>query len=351
MKTLEWMTKRAAQRMNSYERNAEAATRTLQQAYDAAAKNLDRYIQALMDRYQYRYGLSEEEARAILNETITNEQWAGIRKAAQEGGVKGWAAQRQIKARLNAASYRYRISVAESIRASADYVCAQLADVTIRQTERLLNQTALEADARTEYDLQRAVGVGWASSGISQDRVEQIIDTNWSGIRYSERIWKNLDQLAQVIQEEILSNMLGGKSNDAIAESIAARMGVGLYEAARLVHTEMAYVANASELDRYRRDGIREYVYIAVLDGRTSKICQELNGHVFPVEDAEIGRNFPPMHPWCRSTTGAVMSREWVRTVTRMAVNPLTGEAEAIPITMPFAEWKRRYMETTPIKQ
>jgi SPP1 gp7 family putative phage head morphogenesis protein len=351
MKSEDWTTRRAAQRMKGYERNAKETTSALQRAYDIAARNLERYINGLLDRYQYRYGLDEEEARAILRDEIDNEKWAEYRKAAKEGGLKSWEAERRLKARLNAASYRYRISVAEAIRNSADLVCVQLADITIRQTERLLQKTALAADARTEYDVQRAVGVGWRSTGISKDRIEEIIHTDWSGIPFSERIWRNHGMLAQALEEEMIANMLGGRSREAVAEGIALRMNVGKYEAARLVHTEMAHVANAAELDRYRRDGIKEYVYIAVLDSKTSKICQGLNGKIFAVNEAEIGRNYPPMHPWCRSTTGAVLSREWARTVTRMAVNPLTGKAEAIPITMSFAEWKRRYMGTTPIKQ
>jgi hypothetical protein len=42
-------------------------------------------------------------------------------------------------------------------------------------------------------------------------------------------------------------------------------------------------------------------VFVAVVDGKTSKTCEELNGKIFFVKDAEIGLNAPPMHPNCRS--------------------------------------------------
>ena len=41
----------------------------------------------------------------------------------------------------------------------------------------------------------------------------------------------------------------------------------------------------------------------ATLDNRTSDACQELDGKVIAVSKAVVGLNYPPLHPYCRSTT------------------------------------------------
>ena len=43
------------------------------------------------------------------------------------------------------------------------------------------------------------------------------------------------------------------------------------------------------------------------MDSRTRKICNELDGKKFKVKDRQAGTNYPPMHPFCRSTTIAVI--------------------------------------------
>ena len=56
-----------------------------------------------------------------------------------------------------------------------------------------------------------------------------------------------------------------------------------------------------------------------MLDSRTSKICNELDGKRFKVKDRQAGTNYPPMHPFCRSTTIAVID------VDKMYNNALTN--------------------------
>ena len=50
--------------------------------------------------------------------------------------------------------------------------------------------------------------------------------------------------------------------------------------------------------------------YSACIDGRTSKLCRELDGKTFKAKDGKPGKNLPSMHPFCRSTTLAVLPSE-----------------------------------------
>lgn len=101
-----------------------------------------------------------------------------------------------------------------------------------------------------------------------------------------------------------------------------------------LIRTEINYYHNQIDLRAYKVMGIEKYRYLAVLDNRTSDICQELDGEVFEVSKAEVGVKFPPMHPFCRSTT----IRTDLEIKERIAKNPKTGEHEIVG-NISYKDW------------
>jgi hypothetical protein len=84
---------------------------------------------------------------------------------------------------------------------------------------------------------------------------------------------------------------------------------------------------------------------MAVLDGRTSQLCQEKDGQEFLLSEKEVGVNYPPLHPWCRSSVEPVIdgiSREHMK---RWARDPVTGEEMKVPRTMTYSEWLEAMQE------
>ena len=82
---------------------------------------------------------------------------------------------------------------------------------------------------------------------------------------------------------------------------------------------EATYIQGDVDARAYEDTGVSEYEFVAVLDSRTSKICNELDGKKFQVKDRQAGTNYPPMHSFCRSTTIAVID------VDKMYNNALTN--------------------------
>lgn len=63
--------------------------------------------------------------------------------------------------------------------------------------------------------------------------------------------------------------------------------------------TANAAIANAARLDTFKQMRSVKFVeYSAILDNRTSQICQSLSGKIFPIEGPITS---PPQHPRCRS--------------------------------------------------
>jgi SPP1 gp7 family putative phage head morphogenesis protein len=203
-----------------------------------------------------------------------------------------------------------------------------------------------EAYGRTAFDIQKGVGRGFSISGLSEKRVSEILRHNWSGAHYSSRIWNNTSQIAARVKQDLLAGFLSGKSGAKMARELQDDFGVGAMEARRLVRTETNYMANQAELESYADCGIDQYEYLATLDGRTSTICQGLDGKRYPIEQAVPGQNYPPMHPFCRSTTVAVIGDEEAEGMMRRARDPVTGKTYLVPADMTYGEWEKQYLQS-----
>ncbi len=98
---------------------------------------------------------------------------------------------------------------------------------------------------------------------------------------------------------ELVSAIKDGKSlSDVIG--ILDDEGQKLSEVSleRYARTKTTEVFNKGRMEHFESTGVVEaYQYSAVLDDRTSSICEELDGHIFEAGDAPI----PPLHFNCRS--------------------------------------------------
>ena len=88
--------------------------------------------------------------------------------------------------------------------------------------------------------------------------------------------------------------------NDGV-QKLAKRMDTSKSNAKRLIMTESARMENEGLLSYYQRIGAKQLIFVATLDMKTSEICRAMDGTIIPIEDAKIGLNVPPLHPYCRS--------------------------------------------------
>ena len=194
---------------------------------------------------------------------------------------------------------------------------------------KLLEQLGEKAYYHSIYNMQKETGLAFNFSHVSRKQIDQALQMKWSGKHFSDRIWQNTQQLADSLKDELLISLLtGGQTGKQRNPSSPVRRGAK--QARRLVRTESCYMAGELTAQSYIDCGIKNYRYVAVLDLRTSKICRELDGKVFPVKDRKAGVNYPPMHPYCRSTTISVIDKEILRNMKRSAYNPETGHAEMV---------------------
>lgn len=126
--------------------------------------------------------------------------------------------------------------------------------------------------------------------------VQAIIDKNFKGKHFSERVWENENQVASHLHKQV-NDFLQGKVNvNQIKRNVEKTYNTSAYNAKRLVETEVARVENDSFKRFCNETGVKKVRRNAVLDNRTCNDCSSFDGKVYDLRDAPD----LPAHPLCR---------------------------------------------------
>lgn len=150
-------------------------------------------------------------------------------------------------------------------------------------------------------DTKEHLGVG------HPEQVKRAAEENWQHGDFSDRIWDDKAKLIKEAREVIENGFARNKGAYDLAGDLVTRMNASHSNALRLARTEFNHLSNQAALAEYQAKGIKKYKFVAAIDSRTCDVCADLNGQVFDVADAKVGKNFPPMHPNCRSVTTPVI--------------------------------------------
>ena len=319
--------KRATQQLLKTEKKSEKVIDELVNLYDRSFSDIEQRIRHIFETYTNDGQMTKLEALKYLNEMETAEYYDGIRKKIPK--AESEEERQQLLNIYNSRAYGYRISRLMALENEMYMTIIRCKGIEEKLTRRHYEEIIIDRYQELIKDN--------VFTATTKYELEQMLDEKWLGSNFSDRIWKDQKKLTEELNKVLKVGLFTGKSNVSIAEEIKERMNVSLFNATRLVRTESNYYHNQIDLRAYKDMGIEKYRYLAVLDNRTSDICQELDGEVFEVSKAEVGVNFPPMHPFCRSTT----IRADVKIKERIAKNPITGERETID-NISYRDWFKR---------
>lgn len=343
MKNDSYWENRAAWDMYHRMEDAEQTADLLAKVYRNSSMLLTHKAKDIFEKYMTKHGLSETQAWNLLNtmqdQTSLEELLNALRNKDSD------KSKQELLRELEAPAYRVRIERLQDLLQQVDRVMQE-----VYQQEQLFDtsffQNLSEATYyRSIYNIQKQTGIGFSFSNISQKQIKQVLSMNWSGRHYSQRIWKNTQELSRTLKQELLVSLLTGRTDRETSEVIMNRCGAGAMQARRLVRTESCFLSGELTARSYEECGIEKYRYLATLDLRTSKICRELDGKIFSMKDRKAGKNYPPMHPWCRSTTISVIDEDELRNMKRRAYNPKTGRTETVPANMTYDQWYKKYVK------
>lgn len=338
------------------------ATRTQTYWINRSNQRMDRYIldaerQADLisqSYYQASRYIEEEMAKTIKNLAVLSDDRTAI-AALKRSPSKSLL--RQLRSAVNtmapgpekdkaltllaSPSYQLRLRQLQTTIDNARRECERMYQMELNSTTEHLRNLYDDAFLHSVYDIDKGYNALHTFSMYPASRVDKLLKMPWSGAHYSDRIWGRTQNLADELRTQLITAFMTGATISETSAAIRERFAyASAYQARRLIRTETNYIANQAELDSYKRLGIEEYKYIATLDTRTSRLCQELDGQVFNSDDATAGKNFPPMHPNCRSTTIMYDAEEPLKERTARDEN---GNRITVPGNMKYKEWLEKY--------
>lgn len=334
----EYWQRRSQARMDRAQLAADEIDRRVVRAYQNAKGQIYSDIARLRKTFGKRYGLTDAQTEAFLKEPCGREGYLELLKRIEEL-PDGNDVKRMLQARASSGAYAFRINRLEALLDQTQATLAGMAAETEQMIEEHLFGAVKESAARAMFDIQQHAGVAWSYAGIDDRLIRRIVHEDWSGAGFSGRIWKNSAKLSETLSDVLTSGMMTGRSMKYMSEQLAERMNVPLQYARTMIHTETTHAVVQADLEAMAEAEIEHYEFNAVLDKKTSDVCQELDGKVFRREEAETGVNLPPMHPNCRSIDTAWFDDEDYDRLTRIAADPVTGEATKIPSSMKYPEW------------
>jgi SPP1 gp7 family putative phage head morphogenesis protein len=332
--------RRAQQRMVEYHRDADTTIRTVTRAYQMAQEDIQMEIDKIFKTFSK--DMDPKRARRFLNQKIPNPMMQLAKKWYPR--VEDERVKRFLLARMNAPAYRARISRLQALKEQIVLQSKLIADVELKASRNGYLKAIRKSYYRSIFDIQQGIGLGFNFARIPVGDIEAILLNPWSGEHFSSRVWSNTDYLADQLSDVVTSGFMSGIGSAKMAQKLAEIMQTGLFVASRLIRTETTYMSNAGEMAAYKEAGVDQYQFMATLDSKTSKVCREHDLKIYNVSEAQPGKNMPPLHPWCRSTTRGWFGEDAIAGMQRRARDPQTGKTMLVPANVKYEDWYKQYV-------
>ena len=321
--------------------NAEQTEKLIDSAYDYAKNLLTNEILALVKRAKTKTGYDIEKVIKMLKEEVPTSELILLNQMVKT--TKDKKTKKYLQRTLDLLAIQFRISrldvlhtkaliLAKKVGEQQEKLSTKLFKQIIEDThreersnlleireEKLPDPVMLDENNNTKKLIKLTEDVEVKppkgsevitpkiidKKEVDKTQVDTLLKSRWHGDNYSSRIWKDTDQLAKKLQQLFTVESMTGMSELDMAREIEQYMHdaflLNKNIARRLIRTEANRFHTQAKIQQWEKMGLQHVKYVAVLDNRTSTICEDLNGSIFPLDSLETGVNCPPMHPWCRS--------------------------------------------------
>lgn len=288
-----------------------------ERAIEALHKEHIETMQKQIDEFYMRYAGSEGLTRA---EAMKRADQMDVTKFADKAkkAVKDKDFSPETNEWLKTYNLKMKVSRLELLKEELNWELIQMYD----KDYQLISES-LREEARLELERQAGI-LGDSVSGARQ-RIDGIVNSDFYGKNFSERIWSRTG-LYQTTQKEVFKSLsqiyatMDGYRNER--NRLMDKMQTTEYETMRLLRTENARIGSQMQVEAYKENGFTHFIYVA--EPGACDICGPLDGKLFPIKDAQIGLNLKPLHPNCRCSSYGYIAME--RLVDGKWIDEATGE-------------------------
>lgn len=188
------------------------------------------------------------------------------------------------------ALYRY-----EKYRELESLIDRELGVLRSRQVSMIdaMVDSIFQSTIGTTY--QQMTGKDAAFNFVPERATSELVNFEWSGKNYSQRVWQNVNALASHLKSDLMEQIMLGRNPADIKRKLADDMNVGFSSADRIIRTESMYVYNRAAMAGYQASGIKQ---VRVLIAHDERLCDKCEGHagVYDIGSEPL----LPRHPNCR---------------------------------------------------
>jgi SPP1 gp7 family putative phage head morphogenesis protein len=106
------------------------------------------------------------------------------------------------------------------------------------------------------------------------------------------------DELAKRMSRSLVDGFENGETINLLIRRVRTETDFSNQRAEVIARTETMRAVNGAAWDRYKQYGVEQVEWLTALDDRQCDECEELNGKIFPIDEAPD----LPVHPNCRCT-------------------------------------------------
>jgi len=240
------------------------------------------------------------------------------------------AMQKEIATKLSLSNPRNRQGLERLLVSIDEIILGGYGSLAEKAADQLVEMGMVQAGFASR--LATKMGVG--AMPVDEDWIRAaVVDDPFDGQLLSEWVAKQRVSMSLGVRRRVRLGIASGESTANIAKALlagdAGEFTAGKRYAETMIRTAATAITAKADEELFSRAGVATYQLSAVLDTRTTEICQGLDGRTFAYSDARAPR--PPMHPGCRTVMIPVFD----------------GEA---PIKENYEQWLARQDEATQVE-
>lgn len=188
-------------------------------------------------------------------------------------------------------------AILNEVNSELDKIYKSLGEIE-EKTDRLI----LSTQYQDLYNQTSKVANGMLNKRLSMPKlslaqIDKTVNTPIDGELFSDRIWKNKENLISKLKKYLDEILKGKITIDQAGKEIENIFGVTAYESKRLLETELSRVGTQASIDTCKLLCIKKHMWSATFEN-TCEECIALDRKIFDIEDKEAPSI--PRHPFCK---------------------------------------------------
>lgn len=166
------------------------------------------------------------------------------------------------------------------------------------ELKNLLTKVYKESYYKTSYIL--ATGLNFNLIKLTDKQINKVVNEKIDRKSAFERNKINKTKFINKMIKDIKYNLQKDKPMEQMFNTIDKDFDTGVFYSHRLIENQLTIDFEQAQLQAYENAGIEEVEYCAVLDNKTTKLCESLDGNIYSINEAPV----PVLdtHINCRST-------------------------------------------------